>query len=1059
MVVSLFVACTDGGSEGGSAGPMGAKGAFLELTPDVSLMAQQGDRLSLKASVRDARGNMIPSAAVEYRSGNPNVAIVDATGTVTGMSEGIVSIVGKSGTGVDTAVVSVAARKLKPGSASIAVYPSVDTIPEVGGTLELNAVARDASGRLLSNGRLSWKTLNESVATVSGNGTVRSLSKGVARIEVRFGELADTSWIWVAPAAGTRLVANPKEDTIPAVGGTTQLAANLVTGTASQVATNVSWSSLDGAIATVNASGLVQSKSKGLARIRVASGTMADTARVWVAPVLAPAVVAISPAIDTITTLGGTAQFSATVKDVNGNVVTSTAVSWSSLDASVASVSATGLVKAMKAGQTNIMAQAGSVTGTATVIVAPTPSSGVPASLSISPEDGSVALNDTLVLTAIVKDAKGNDLPNTSVTWVTGNAKGKIVGNGTRATVTGLALGDFRVYATAGAVGDTTHVYVVDETEGNGDTKAQFTVTPPIDTIPTIGGKVTLSGKALDEDGNVLTAAITWTSLDPGVAGVDAGGTVTGLKQGTARVRGSYNAMEDTAVVHVAPVANAPTVSVNHTPSSPSTSNNVTISATVSDPTAVVSTTILVDGAQVKTCQSGSCSYSNTYAAGTYSYTATALDHSGNTIHATPGSVTVWQTTSGGSNPGSAASPHWRHMRTATIDYRIHYQGANSAAEWDWAAAHYDFVVGGRLSEYKDRNPSIHIMTYDLLWAPLQSNAPAMEQWLQNNGYNPENAFLHTSGSPKSVGTRLTATIWNSARYIANPGDAGYQAWRAQRTKSLTAANGKGQRVDGLFFDEFGSGAFPKHIPTVTAEYSSHTAYYSDLNALIAQHKGWVPGGFNILNQANYFTKPIDMAASAASGGTMTEFVNTPYGDQRWSAIDNLVAQGVTVEFATGVASSRKNIPLNDMNSGNYGSVAERVLMWEYASYLMVVNPNRMDAVLFETYGLSWSVPMSVTWLSAFEHPIGLATGSRRVMQSGTDPAGQSFQVFTRDFENGFVLIRPRSGSGSTQYGNQTAVRVNLPAGTWKMLRPDGSVTSPLTSVDLRNGESAIFVR
>jgi hypothetical protein len=39
-------------------------------------------------------------------------------------------------------------------------------------------------------------------------------------------------------------------------------------------------------------------------------------------------------------------------------------------------------------------------------------------------------------------------------------------------------------------------------------------------------------------------------------------------------------------------------------------------------------------------------------------------------------------------------------------------------------------------------------------------------------------------------------------------------------------------------------------------------------------------------------------------------------------------------------------------------------------------------------------------------------------------------------------------------------VTISLPAGnTWRMLMPDGSVTGPMTSVQLRNAEAAIFLK
>ncbi len=80
--------------------------------------------------------------------------------------------------------------------------------------------------------------------------------------------------------------------------------------------------------------------------------------------------VAVSPASATLTALGGTARFTAEVRDQNGQVMAGTAVAWASSNASVASVDASGLVTAAANGSATITATAGSVSGSAAVTVA-----------------------------------------------------------------------------------------------------------------------------------------------------------------------------------------------------------------------------------------------------------------------------------------------------------------------------------------------------------------------------------------------------------------------------------------------------------------------------------------------------------------------------------------------------------------------------------------------------------------------------------------------------------------------------------------------------------------
>jgi hypothetical protein len=567
VTITFILACSDG--SGGSddmvgPNPSGAKGMFLELTPEAALLAETGDRISLSAAVRDARGQKI-TAKVDYTSLDPAVAIVDATGTVTGLTEGIVAIVGTSGVAKDTAVVAVAAKRLKPGSASVALYPTNDTIPTIGGTITLTAIAREANGRLVSKSRIAWESMTPNIVSVDANGTVRGLGKGMGKVRAKAGAAADTAVVHVAPAGvSQKLAITPAGDTIPNVGEKVNLKASVLDGAGSVIAATITWSSLDGSIATVNSEGVVVGVAKGLARIRATSGALADTARVWVAPSLPPAIVAVQPVTDTIT-VSGTTQLSATVKDINGSAVTSVAVAWSSSNASVATVSSTGLVKGVAAGTAQITAKAGEATGLATVVVRTSTTSS--SLLTLSPEKASVVIGDTMVMQASVTDPKGVLMSSATVSWENSNpVKGTLDGNGSSATIKGLEKGEFRVIAKSGTAADTVWVRVTEPVEGGegggseGDTTVvKVEITPKTDTIPTNGGTVNLSGRVLNSAGGSIDGLLViWASLDASIATVDNSGLVSALQQGTARITASYGTMKDTALIYVQPAGVTP---------------------------------------------------------------------------------------------------------------------------------------------------------------------------------------------------------------------------------------------------------------------------------------------------------------------------------------------------------------------------------------------------------------------------------------------------------------------------------------------------------------------
>lgn len=88
------------------------------------------------------------------------------------------------------------------------------------------------------------------------------------------------------------------------------------------------------------------------------------------APEAAVASVTVAPVLDTLW-FGERAQFTATVRDAAGRVLTERTVTWSSSDSAVATVTALGLVMAVGAGAATITAAAEGITGASSITVTP----------------------------------------------------------------------------------------------------------------------------------------------------------------------------------------------------------------------------------------------------------------------------------------------------------------------------------------------------------------------------------------------------------------------------------------------------------------------------------------------------------------------------------------------------------------------------------------------------------------------------------------------------------------------------------------------------------------
>ena len=129
----------------------------------------------------------------------------------------------------------------------------------------------------------------------------------------------------------------------------------------------VSWSSANTAVATVSAQGLVTAVANGNAQITAQSGSLTGRANVTVAQTASR--VTITPASATLNEIGETFKLNANVVDAKNNPVPGAAVSWSSADAAIATVSAQGLVTAVANGSTQVSARSGSTTGRVTITV------------------------------------------------------------------------------------------------------------------------------------------------------------------------------------------------------------------------------------------------------------------------------------------------------------------------------------------------------------------------------------------------------------------------------------------------------------------------------------------------------------------------------------------------------------------------------------------------------------------------------------------------------------------------------------------------------------------
>ena len=167
-----------------------------------------------------------------------------------------------------------------------------------------------------------------------------------------------------------------------------------------------------------------------------------------------PTTVTVSPATAELTALGATVQLRAEVLDQYGQVMAGAAVSWSCTAASVATVDGSGLVGAAANGAATITATAGSASGEAVVTVMQSAGSVV-----VSPAAATVALGDTVRLTAEAFDENGHPVAGVVFSWSSSDASvARADGSG---LVRGVTEGSATITATSGSAQGTSGITVV----------------------------------------------------------------------------------------------------------------------------------------------------------------------------------------------------------------------------------------------------------------------------------------------------------------------------------------------------------------------------------------------------------------------------------------------------------------------------------------------------------------------------------------------------------------------------------------------------------------------
>jgi len=349
------------------------------------------------------------------------------------------------------------------GAKAIAVAPLSATLT-MGDTLTLVATATDANGDTIQNPGVLWVTLHPNIATISPTGLVTAVAPGTDSIAATSGYAATVVPLTVNPPSTDSVSVVPAAVTI-ATGSSFTLRALVRTVAGDSIpGATVTWSSQSASIATVAASGSLTGTVTG---VKPGTTTVTATAGPSTAPVIVtvvPAVVVSLSAAHTPLklTTGSSQPLVVVAHTASGATVADPPLSWVSAHPTIATVSASGVISAIRPGNDTITVSSGFATLRVPIIVT-TP---VGPSITITPDTATIAVGATMTLGASIRTPAGAPAGSGPVVW-TSSAPSvvSISASGVASGVlTGRTEGRATITATRGSARTTAVITVIPAT-------------------------------------------------------------------------------------------------------------------------------------------------------------------------------------------------------------------------------------------------------------------------------------------------------------------------------------------------------------------------------------------------------------------------------------------------------------------------------------------------------------------------------------------------------------------------------------------------------------------
>jgi uncharacterized protein YjdB len=304
-------------------------------------------------------------------------------------------------------------------------------------------------------------------------------------------------------------------------------------GTSQDLTSTAVWTSSQTSVATINPGGLAATKATGTSSITAMSpgGISGSTTLTVTAAALSS--IAVTPSNPSVP-IGVTEQFTATGTFSDGSTQNLTsAVSWSAVSTSIASITTGGLAKGLAIGTATVTATSGSISGSTNLMV----TNATLVSLAITPAAPTVPLGllQQFTATGTYSDGSTQDLTN-SVTWASSDSS--IASIDVTGNATARNLGNTNISAVSGSIQDSTSLTV--------NAASLRSITLGGDVVIATGTSHPFTAIGTFNDGSTrnISSHVAWSSSDTSIATIPPASPVAkGINIGTTEITATLNSI------------------------------------------------------------------------------------------------------------------------------------------------------------------------------------------------------------------------------------------------------------------------------------------------------------------------------------------------------------------------------------------------------------------------------------------------------------------------------------------------------------------------------------